>query len=126
MIGVVVGGVVIGGGVVGAVGIEGVTIEVSTAGIATFSFPIGANGFGLPSLPSGTSTILESCKLVNALSEKIASFNFILLTLNNNTRNSLAITEFWSGDDTVSDATGFVDEEEIKLSTGGAGLKNKI
>jgi hypothetical protein len=54
----------------------------------TTSTPIGANGFGLPSFPSGTRIILESCKLRNAGSEKIESSNFIWVTLNNKVRNS--------------------------------------
>lgn len=54
--------------------------------VATSPTPNWAKGFGLPVVASGTSTILESCKLVKAWSEKIESSNFIVLTLNNNVR----------------------------------------
>jgi len=72
---------VAGGGVVaGAVGAAGTT-----------SLPNWANGFGRPVVTSGTSTMLESCRLLKAWSEKMESFNFICLTLNNNLRKSSVI-----------------------------------
>ena len=83
-----VGGIFVAGGITG--------IITGTTGVVTTSEPIGANGFNLPSSPEGVSKILESCKFINAGSEKIASFNFILLTLNNTERRFLAIREFWS------------------------------
>ena len=76
-------------GVVGVVDSGGVV----DGGETTISTPIGANGFGLPSFPSGTRTMLESRKELNALVEKIASFNLIPLTLKRRVRNSCAITE---------------------------------
>ncbi len=63
------------------------------AGGATLSAPNGAKGFGLPSVPSGIRVMLESCKLVKAILEKIESSNFIFLTLNSKERKSLAIKE---------------------------------
>lgn len=57
------------------------------------SEPIGAKGLLLPSLPSGTRVMLESCREKKALSAKIASSNFILFTERSRVRKSLAIKE---------------------------------
>lgn len=78
---------------------------------------------GLPSFPSGVRMILESCKEPNAPSEKIASFNFIFLTLKSKERKSLAIEEFLSAG-TVLGAIGF-DGEEIKVVILGDALIKK-
>ena len=60
----------------------------------TTSVPNWANGFGRPWVPSGASTIVESCRLAKAGSEKILSSNFILLTLSRSARKFWAIEEF--------------------------------
>ncbi|MDO8659290.1 MAG: hypothetical protein Q7K54_01690 [Candidatus Parcubacteria bacterium] len=73
-------------GIVGTTGIAGMAGMADT----TLSTPSGANGFGLPSVPSGISKILESCKFINALSDKMASSNFIFLTLRSKFKKSLA------------------------------------
>ena len=65
----------------------GVTIGF-TGPTGTRLLPNCANGFGLPVVASGTSTIVESCKLENAGSEKIESFNFILWVFNSNVKKS--------------------------------------
>ena len=48
----------------------------------------GANGLGLPSVPSGSRRMLESDKEENAGLEKTESSNFIFLTLSKRDRNS--------------------------------------
>lgn len=69
-------------------------IGVIGAGVVVFSKPIGAKGFGLPSLPVGFNKILESRKFIKAGLEKIESSNFIFFTLNNTDKRSLVIEEF--------------------------------
>jgi len=61
--------------------------------VEAFALGVGANGFDLPSSPVEVSKILESFKLLKASSEKIASFNLMLLTLSNTERKSLVIEE---------------------------------
>jgi len=56
--------------------------------IGETSEPSGANGFALPSVPSGVRMMLESCKLLKAGSEKIESSSFMVLTLNKRLRKS--------------------------------------
>ena len=57
------------------------------------SEPIGANGLGLPSVPSEISKIEESCKLRNAGSEKMESSSFILFIFKRIDKKSLPIAE---------------------------------
>ena len=66
--------------------------------VAAWSEPIGANGFNLPSSPIDRdgSGMLESRKPIKAGSEKIASFNFMLLALSKTERRFLVIEAFWS------------------------------
>ena len=66
------------------------------AGDEMISDPMGAKGFGLPSLPSGTSTILESRRVKKAGSEKIESSNLILLMFKSRERKSRARAELAS------------------------------
>ena len=70
-----------------------VVVPVFPELVDTASLPNWAKGFGLPSLPSGVSVILESRKLLNATSDKIELSSFILLTLNSNERKSSAVIE---------------------------------
>ncbi len=78
-----------GGGVEFIIDDEGAGgVEVGAA--ATLSVPITENGFALPSVPSATRVMLESCRLANSGVESIASFNFILFTLKSRVRKSLA------------------------------------
>ncbi len=78
------GGVV--GGSVGVVGEVkfGVVVEIETPALSedrAVSLPSGANGFGLPSVPSGVRVMLcVPSKLVKATSERIVSSSFIFLT----------------------------------------------
>lgn len=86
------------------------------------SIPNGANGFGLPSFPSGIRTMLESRKLANTLLEKIASSNFILLTLKSRVKKSRASKELLSktavfGAEVLGATEG--GEEEISVALGG-------
>lgn len=60
-------------------------------GAGKLSLPNLAKGFGLPSLPSGTRTMLESLRFKKAESDSRASFNFIFLTFKSKERKSLAI-----------------------------------
>ena len=62
-------------------------------GVAIFSLPSGANGFGRPSVPSGVRVMPESCRELKALSEKMASFNFIFLTFKRRVKNPSVIEE---------------------------------
>ena len=88
------------------------------AGNEILSVPRGANGFGLPSFPSGVSVMLESRKLSNALSVKIASSNLMFLTLKSRVRKSWGIEGFASLA-TTADALGF-EGEEIKVAVSGS------
>ena len=107
--------------------------NLQTSGtIVVTSLPSGANGFILPSLPSGISTILESCKLINAGSEKIVSFNFIFVTFRSKFRKSLVIEELFSVADAPATGVPVADvtplgEEETKVGTGAVdGFIKKI
>ena len=98
-------------------------------GASTLSVPSGANGLGRPSFPSGISMILESRKLLNALSEKIASSNFIFLTFKSKERKSLATRGLWfevivSGIVEKEENVGL--EEEIKSAWGWGFFIKKI
>jgi hypothetical protein len=62
------------------------TLETLLDGVA--SEPKGANGFGLPSVPSGVSKILESNKEEKAGLLKIVSFNFMFLTFKRTDKKS--------------------------------------
>lgn len=124
----VTGGVVVVEEVVG-----GVTVEVAggvvgvIVGVTTTSEPRGANGFGLPSVPLLISSILESCKVLKAESEKIASSSFIVFTFRRTVRNSLpeipeevlvplVLAVFASGE---------VPDAGTKAGCSGAGFKKK-
>ena len=107
----------------------GVVVFITCASM--LSVPIGANGFGRPSFPGGISIILESRKLLYALSEKIVSSNLIFLTLKSRAKKSLAmedwlsfivfcITEFGGGDTIV------VAEEETRPDSGSSSRMKKI
>ena len=85
------------------------------------STPNGANGLGLPSLPSGINTILESCRELKAGSFNIESFNLIVWTFNKELRNSSFTV--------CSPVTGFtavVSEEEVNPAGVESLLKKKI
>lgn len=71
----------------------GVVAGVFSELIGKASLPNWAKGFGLPSFPSGVSTILESRRLLKATSDKTELSNFILLTLNSKLRKSSAVIE---------------------------------
>ena len=62
--------------------------EAGGAEEGVVSEPMGAKGFGLPSVPSGVSSILESVKTLKVGSEKIVSSSFMLLTLKSRERKS--------------------------------------
>ena len=116
------------GGVVGGT-VVGETGEVGVVGIVTASLPNFANGFGLPSFPSGISTILESRKVRNAGSDKIASSNFIFLTFNNRARKSLATkgaTTCELVEEPPMSGNVVVDGDTTKFSSSGDGLIKKI
>ncbi|MCX6751285.1 MAG: hypothetical protein NT161_00755 [Candidatus Nomurabacteria bacterium] len=122
-------GVVIAGGTELVEGLVVGGTKTGATGVVTASEPTGAKGFILPSSPEGVSKILESCKLIKAVSEKMASFNFILLTLNNIERRFLAIKEFWSVVFVSVDVAVFVVvgvEEETKFCCAGDGLIKKM
>jgi hypothetical protein len=91
----------------------------ATTPVAGRSVPNWAKGFDLPSVPSAVSTILESCKLLNASSEKIASSNFIFLTFNNRLRKSFATRVsfgvFVFIPEVFISGSGVVDDDETKL-----------
>jgi hypothetical protein len=113
----VAGGVVVvlefeAAGIVGIVGVTEVVLVVdedtvesvgiklfATTGAATtgtLSTPSGAKGFGLPSFPSETNSIVESLSERKTGSAKIASSIFMFLTFNNTVRKSLLIAEVLS------------------------------
>jgi hypothetical protein len=100
--------------------------NVQVLGVVSMSSkPIAANGFTLPSFPSGISIILESCKLTNTLSEKIALFNFIFLTFKSRFRKSavgVALVSPW----TAFGTTGAPEEEIKEAGFSGDGLIKKI
>jgi hypothetical protein len=66
-----------------------VEAEAEVPDVEDVSDPIGAKGFGLPSVPSGVRVMLESIKEVNAGSANIASFSLIFLTFKRSDKNSL-------------------------------------
>ena len=78
-------------GVIGVISVAGVVEEFPTA--APMSVPMGAKGFGRPSVPSGTKSIVESRSEAKASSLKIASSRRIFLTLSKTPNNSRAIAE---------------------------------
>jgi hypothetical protein len=120
--GVVEGVVVVGGVTAEGVKVRGIVRVVEVTGIGVIlSTPSGANGFGLPSVPSGISVILESCRLINALSEKTASSSFIFLTLKSKVKKSLATEESLSEDRSDEVETGVA---EIKAASGDDFIKN--
>lgn len=95
--------------------------KVLFMGAVILSLPNWANGFNLPSVPSGVSTILESRKLLKTGSDKIASFNFIFLTFNNSVRKFLGTKEFPLGTlvpapESFTFGNEVPDGEEIKLA----------
>jgi len=73
--------------------VRGTVTGVVVAEVTTSPTPKRANGFGLPIVASGVSTILESCKLTKAGSEKMESSNFMVLTLNKSVRKFPATAE---------------------------------
>jgi hypothetical protein len=103
-------------------------VETAGAGEDVSPTPIGANGLGLPCVPSGVSIILESCKELKAGSEKIESFSVILLTFKSSVRKSCVMAEFAS---VVLFPVASVAEElvvsDVDVSDGceGAGFKKK-
>ena len=97
--------------------------QIGSAVTTTASTPNGAKGFGRPSFPSGVSIMLESCLLIliKALSEKIESSNFILLTLKSKAKKSFAIAELFSIAGALAlDALSV--EVETKVAVSGAPL----
>ena len=85
---------------------------------------MGANGFSLPSFPVGISKILELCKLTKAVSEKMESSSFMLLTLNNTERKFSEREEFWFNIFVLG--TIVFEEEEIKFCFSGVFSIKKI
>ena len=90
-------------------------------GTDIMSKPIGANGLGLPSVPSGISSILESRRERKAGSEKIESSKLILLTFKRMARKSWVIKEFWLFMSPFGNTELL--EEEIRESSSGLFLK---
>jgi len=103
-----------------------------TTGAMILSLPNWANGFGLPSVPSGISVMLESRKLLKAGSEKIESSNVIFLTLDNKARkSSLTVAEISFGIFAVAGEPSIFgravpDGEETRLGSSGEGFIKKI
>ena len=104
----------VGGVVMGVVG------TVGAAGIEALPAPKAANGFGLPSLPSGVSIMLESRKELKALSEKIASSSLIFFTERSSLKKSPA-TEGFSPSSCVTSPDGV--EEIIPVDSSGLLMK---
>ena len=103
-------------GVVAGVGVVGAGAETSV--------PIGANGFGLPSLPSAVRVILESRNVSKATSAKIESSNLILFILKSTFRNSLDSTDPWLK--APKEESVELDEVETNASCSGPFLIKKI
>ena len=99
-----------GGVAGGVVGIVGVVVSGMVAGGAggiggALSTPIGANGLFLPSLPSGVSVMLESCKELKTLPLKIVSSSCMFLTERSRLKKLLASIESPFGITVISEDT---------------------
>ena len=93
--------------------------ETVASGVGSTSVPIGANGFGLPWVPSGVRVMLESRSVLKAESEKIVSSNLIFLTFKRTVKKSAPVAE-------AELVSAVVDEEldvVVRLATGIEGFK---